>query len=60
MARTCMTCGSKQGPFTRIHVGDRKTGMDVFTCPISAMTDEKRKEAAMACLNRREKLLGPA
>lgn len=60
--RVCGTCGSTQGPFDSIFIGYRKTGIYLFTCPITAreadgrpVTEAKRKEIAMACNNRREK-----
>ena len=61
MNRVCMSCGSPQGPFAKLFIGDRKTGGYIFTCPMPVpkegkpVTDEQRKQAAMACNNRRDK-----
>jgi hypothetical protein len=58
-----MTCGNTQGPFDTFKVGFvNNTMLDIFTCPIPVkdadgrrVPDAKRREAAMACSNRREK-----
>lgn len=63
--RTCGNCGNTNGPFDRLFIGNRKTGHWVFTCPIPKkdadgrpIPDQKRKEMAAACNNRREKQHG--
>ena len=60
--RKCGNCGNPQGPFDTLFIGFRKTGQWVFTCPIpkkdadgKPLTDNARRELAMACTNRREK-----
>lgn len=67
MTRKCETCGNEQGPFSRLFIGDRKTGRWLFTCPVPLKEldgrptpDSKRKEIAAACNNRREKRHGAA
>lgn len=67
LGRVCENCGSPQGPFSRLRIGDRKNGRWVFTCPVplkdeegKPMPDSKRKEIAAACTNRREKRNGAA
>jgi len=60
--RVCGTCGNTQGPFSRIFVGFRKTGVWLYTCPVplkdadgKPIPEATRKAVAAACNNRREK-----
>lgn len=54
----CGNCGTSQGPFDALLVGDRKTGVRIYTCHIpvgKAVTPEQQKAAAMECHKRKDK-----
>jgi hypothetical protein len=56
MTRQCGTCGNTQGPFDRIFVGFRKTGMWLFYCQTpKKLTGEEAAKYSVACYQRFEK-----
>jgi hypothetical protein len=56
---TCGNCGSAQGPFERVHIGNRKTGRVLILCshgPMVEVKGELHGAGTLACLARRARI----
>jgi hypothetical protein len=55
----CGNCGSAQGPFERVHIGNRKTGRTLVLCahgePVEVKGDV-HGAGTLACLARRARI----
>jgi len=52
---SCGNCGTAQGPFERVHVGNRKTGRKLVLCVHGPLDDEGHGKGTLACLARRDR-----
>jgi hypothetical protein len=55
----CGNCGTRRGPFERLHIGNRKTGTTLVLCihgPLSGEPGDSERHGlgTLACLARRD------